>query len=62
MYPSMYGWAHRCFHSLAVINSGAYIIFELVFLFSLDIYLGVKLMVNVVALLLLFFSPIDVRN
>ena len=52
------------FHSLAVINSGAYIIFELVFLFSLDIYLGVKLMVNVVALFLLPPSPatIDVRN
>ena len=44
-----------CLHSLAIINSSAYIFFELVFLFSLDIYLRVKLMVNVVVLLLLFF-------
>lgn len=52
-----------CFHSLVITNSGAYIIFELVFLFSLDIYLGVKLMVNVVVLL--FLPPptrIYVRN
>ena len=51
-----------CFHSLAIISSSAYIIFELVFLISLDIYLGVKLMVNVVALFLLPPPTIDVRN